>query len=136
MANARVYELMALKQTIELNAYKREAARLHEELDRLQKRRAQITDLDEGYREHLAVPDLRPGELRDVKQIISRLHERRDVDDARREILVTERDRVALILAEKKRQIERLGEEAKIIKSKERHAFEERSALLMPERRK
>ena len=68
MANARVYELMALKQTIELNAYKREAARLHEELDRLQKRRAQITDLDEGYREHLAVPDLRPGELRDVKR--------------------------------------------------------------------
>lgn len=136
MANARVYELMALKQTIELNAYKREAARLHEELDRLQKRRDQITDLDQGYRDHLTAPDLRPGEFRDVTQIIARLRERVDVDDARREILVTERDRVARILAEKKRQIERLGDEAKHVKTLERHAFEERSAMLMPERRK
>lgn len=136
MARARVYELMALKQTIELNAYRREAQRLHEELDRLEKRRAQILDLDQGYRDHLCAPGLRPGEFRDVTQIIARLHERRDVDDARREILITERDRVARILAEKKHQIDRLEDEAKAIKAKERQAFEERAALLMPERRK
>jgi len=50
MARARVYELMALKQTIELNAYRREAARLHEEIERLDKRREQIVDLGERER--------------------------------------------------------------------------------------
>ena len=136
MSRARIFQLMALKQTIELNAYKREAARLHEEIDRLEKRRVQIADLDQGYRDHLAMPGLTPVEYRDITQIIARLSERKSVDAARHEILLTERDRVARILAEKKRQIERLEEEARNVKIQERHAIEERNLMLMPERRK
>ena len=136
MARARVYELMALKQTIELNAYRREAARLHEEIDRLDKRREQIVDLDQGYREQLAQAGITANEYRDITQIIARLHERTSVDLARREILETERERVGKILAEKKRKIERLEEEAKMVKIHERQALEERALLLMPEPRK
>ena len=136
MARARVYELMALKQTIELNAYRREAARLHEEINRLDKRREQIVDLDQGYREQLAQAGITANEYRDITQIIARLHERTSVDLARREILETERERVGKILAEKKRKIERLEEEAKMVKIHERQALEERALLLMPERRK
>ena len=136
MARARVYELMALKQTIELNAYRREASRLHEEIDRLDKRREQIVDLDHGYREQLAVPGITVNEYRDITQIIARLHERTSVDLARREILETERERVGKILAEKKRKIERLEEEAKMVKIQERHILDERALMLMPERRK
>ncbi len=136
MARARVYELMALKQTIELNAYRREAARLHEEIDRLDKRREQIVELDHGYREQLAVPEITVNEYRDITQIIARLHERTTVDLARREILETERERVAKILAERMRKIERLEEEAKMVKIQERQILEERALLLMPERRK
>jgi archaellum component FlaC len=136
MARARVYELMALKQTIELNAYRREASRLHEEIDRLDKRREQIVDLDQGYREQLAVPGITANEYRDITQIIARLHERTSVDLARREILETERERVGKILAEKKRKIERLEEEAKMVKIQERHILDERALMLMPERRK
>jgi archaellum component FlaC len=136
MARARVYELMALKQTIELNAYRREAARLHEEIDRLEKRREQIVDLDQGYREQLATPGITANEYRDITQIIARLHERTSVDLARREILETERERVGKILAERKRKIERLEEEAKMVKVQERQALDERALLLMPERRK
>jgi archaellum component FlaC len=136
MARARVYELMALKQTIELNAYRREAARLHEEIDRLEKRREQIVDLNQGYREQLTAPGITANEYRDITQIISRLHERTSVDLARREILETERERVGKILAERKRKIERLEEEAKMVKIQERQALDERALLLMPERRK
>jgi len=136
MSRARIFELMALKQSIELNAYRREAARLHEEIDRLNKRRLQITDLDQGYREQLAAPGLTAIEYRDITQIIGRLHERTAVDQARREILETERERVARILAERKRKIERLEEEAKAVKVKERHAIEESNLMLMPERRR
>ena len=136
MARARVYELMALKQTIELNAYRREASRLHEEIDRLDKRREQIADLDQGYREQLAVPGITANEYRDITQIIARLHERTSVDLARREILETERERVGKILAERKRKIERLEEEAKMVKVQERQILDERALLLMPERRK
>ena len=136
MARARVYELMALKQTIELNAYRREASRLHEEIDRLDKRREQIVDLDQGYREQLAVPGITANEYRDITQIIARLHERTSVDLARREILETERERVGKILAEKKRKIERLEEEAKMVKIQERQILDERALMLMPERRK
>ena len=136
MARARVYELMALKQTIELNAYRREASRLHEEIDRLDKRREQIVDLDHGYREQLAVPGITVNEYRDITQIIARLHERTSIDLARREILETERERVGKILAEKKRKIELLEEEAKMVKIQERHILDERALMLMPERRK
>jgi archaellum component FlaC len=136
MARARVYELMALKQTIELNAYRREAARLHEEIDRLDKRREQIVDLDQGYREQLAMPGITANEYRDITQIIARLHERTSVDLARREILETERERVGKILAERKRKIERLEEEAKMVKIHERQLLDERALMLMPERRK
>jgi hypothetical protein len=109
---------------------------LHEEIDRLDKRREQIVDLDQGYREQLAVPGITANEYRDITQIIARLHERTSVDLARREILETERERVGKILAERKRKIERLEEEAKMVKIQERQILDERALLLMPERRK
>lgn len=135
MSRVRILELMALKETIQLQAYKREAARLFEEIDRLDKRREQIKDLDQGYREHLAMPELRAQEYRDILQIIARLKERCDVDDARREILMVERVRLTRILAEKKRHIERLEDEARQEKILLRHQLEERRAGLMPARR-
>jgi len=84
----------------------------------------------------LAQAGITANEYRDITQIIARLHERTSVDLARREILETERERVGKILAEKKRKIERLEEEAKMVKIHERQALEERALLLMPERRK
>jgi hypothetical protein len=136
MSRARILELMAMKETIQLQAYRKEATRLFEEIDRLVKRRAQIDDLEQGYREHLAMPGLRAQEYRDVLQLIALLRERREVDAARREILDAERDRLTKILSEKKRQIERLQEEAKRIKILSRQELEDRQATLLPARRK
>jgi hypothetical protein len=136
MSRARILELMAMKETIQLQAYRKEATRLFEEIDRLVKRRAQIDDLEQGYREHLATPQLRAQEYRDVLQLIALLRERREVDAARREILDAERERLTKILSEKKRQIERLQEEAKRIKILLRQELEDRQATLLPARRK
>jgi hypothetical protein len=136
MSRVRILELMAMKETIQLQAYTKEATRLFEEIDRLVKRRAQIDDLEQGYRDHLATPQLRAQEYRDVLQLIALLRERREVDGARREILDAERDRLTKILGEKKRQIDRLQEEAKRLKILARHEFEERQASLLPARRK
>jgi hypothetical protein len=136
MSRSRILELMAMKETIQLQAYRKEATRLFEEIDRLVKRRAQIDDLEQGYREHLATPELRAQEYRDVLQLIALLRERREVDAARREILDAERDRLSKILGEKKRQIERLQDEAKRLKMLSRQEFEDRQATLLPARRK
>ncbi len=135
MNRARTLKLIALKHTIELQAYRREAGRLNDELTRLKNRRTQINDLEVGYREHLALPDLRVPEYRDVMQIIGRLRERRDIDDARRDILSVEQVRLSEILAKKQRQIERLEQEAIEVLRTERYALEERLESLNPARR-
>ena len=103
MSRARTMQLIALKQTIALQAYRREANRLFEEIARLDARIAQIAELDRGYREQLTVPGMHITEYRDVLQIIGRLRERSDIDKARNEILDVERTRLlnALILRRK-----------------------------------
>ncbi len=126
---------MALKQTIALQVHRREATRLFDEIARLDARITQIADLDRGYREQLQIPDLHVTEYRDVLQIIGRLRERSDIDKARNEILDVERVRLRALLAEKKRQIDRLEDSAKQVKNEERLALEERLARLTPARR-
>jgi hypothetical protein len=135
MSRARKYELMALKHTITLQAYRREAARLFEEIARLDARIAQITELDQGYRQQLTEPNMHITEYRDVLQIMARLSERREIDVARHEILGSERKRLITILAEKKQQIEKLEESALQIKKEEQADREKRAESLAPARR-
>jgi hypothetical protein len=135
MSRDRTYQLIATKHTIKLNAFRREAAKLMEELKRLDERLDQISGLWTGYREHLALPDMKANEARDVLHIMGQLHQRREIDKARGDILRNERNRLSAILAEKKRQIERLEEAAKDWRKQERLEREERQAALMPARR-
>ena len=135
MSRARTMELIALKQTITLQAYRREAKRLFEEIARLEARIAQIAELDRGYREQLTLPDMHITEYRDVLQIIGKLRERSDIDKARNEILDVERTRLRTLLAEKKRQIETLEESARQAKNEERRERDERLERLTPARR-
>ena len=123
MSRARKFDLIALKHTIALQAYRREASRLFEEIARLDARIAQIIELDLGYREQLAIPDLHMTEYRDVLQI------------TRNEILSVERNRLIKVLAEKKRQIEKLVESAVEVRKEERREREDRAAALVPARR-
>ena len=84
---------------------------------------------------------LRPGSAkwqtsrRLTVQILARLNERKDVDGARREILDVERVRLAGMLAECKRQIDRLQEEEMAARRVERLEKEARREALMPTRR-
>jgi hypothetical protein len=135
MSRARKFDLIALKHTIALQAYRREASRLFEEIARLDARIAQIIELDLGYREQLAIPDLHMTEYRDVLQIMNRLQQRREIDVTRNEILSVERNRLIQVLAEKKRQIEKLEESAVEVRKEERREREDRAAALVPARR-
>ena len=135
MSRARKYELIALKHTIALQTYRREAARLFEEIARLDARIAQITELDLGYRKQLTEPNMHITEYRDVLQIISRLSERREIDVARNEILGAERKRLIKILAEKKQQIEKIEDSARQIKKEEQSERDSRAEALIPARR-
>ena len=135
MIRPRALAIVALKRKIALNEIKREASRLAEEIDRLDTRLAQVADLQSAYKEHLALPGMSPTELRSTVQILNRLNERRDVDGARREILETERVRLAGMLAERKRQIDKLEEEELAARRAERAEKEARREALMPMRR-
>lgn len=135
MTRARALAVVALKRKIALNAVRREAARLAEEIQRLETRLTQVAELSASYREHLAMPGLNPTEFRSTVQILARLNERKDVDGARREILDVERVRLAGMLAECKRQIDRLQEEELAARRVERLEKEARREALMPTRR-
>lgn len=135
MIRPRALQVVALKRKIALNEVKREAARLAEEIDRLEKRLAQVEELRQSYREHLSVPGLSPTELRSTLQILTRLSERKDVDGARREILEVERVRLAALLADRKRQIDRIEEEERASRRAERAEKDARREALMPARR-
>lgn len=135
MIRPRALAIVALKRKIALNEIKREASRLAEEIDRLDTRLTQVADLQSAYKEHLALPGMSPTELRSTVQILNRLSERRDVDGARREILETERVRLAGMLAERKRQIDKLEEEELAARRAERAEKEARREALMPMRR-
>lgn len=135
MIRPRALAIVALKRKIALNEIKREASRLAEEIDRLDTRLTQVADLQSAYKEHLALPGMSPTELRSTVQILNRLNERRDVDGARREILETERVRLAGMLAERKRQIDKLEDEELAARRAERAEKEARREALMPMRR-
>ena len=135
MSRARTMELIALKQSITLQAHRREAKRLFDEIARLEARIAQIADLDRGYRDQLAHPEMHVTEYRDVLQIIGKLRERSDIDKARNEILDVERTRLRALLAEKKRQIDTLEENARQARREERREKDERLERLTPARR-
>lgn len=135
MTRARALAVVALKRKIALNAVRREAARLAEEIQRLESRLGQVAELSASYREHLALPGLNPTEFRSTVQILARLNERKEVDGARREILDVERVRLAGMLAECKRQIDRLQEEEMAARRIERLEKEARREALMPTRR-
>ena len=74
-------------------------------------------------------------EYRDVLQIMTRLQQRREIDVTRNEILSVERNRLIKVLAEKKRQIEKLEESAVEVRKEERREREDRAAALVPARR-
>ena len=135
MSRARTMELLALKKAITLQSYRREAARLFEEIARLEARITQIAELDRGYREQLALPEMHVTEYRDVLNIIGKLRERSDIDRARNEILDVERTRLRKLLAEKMREIETLEDAARQAKSEERRERDERLERLTPARR-
>lgn len=135
MIRPRALAIVALKRKIALNEIKREAARLAEEIERLDTRLTQVSELQAAYRDHLALPNMSPTELRSTVQILNRLNERRDVDGARREILETERVRLAGMLAERKRQIDKLEDEEQAARRAERAEKEARREALMPMRR-
>jgi hypothetical protein len=135
VTRARALAVVALKRKIALNAVRREASRLAEEIQRLESRLAQVAELSASYREHLAMPGLNPMEFRSTVQILARLNERKEVDGARREILDVERVRLAGMLAECKRQIDRLQEEELAARRAERLEKEARREALMPARR-
>lgn len=129
---ARTLQLMGKKVTILLEAYKREARKLAEELKRLDTRIGQIDELNASYRDHLTLPALRASEYRDTASILMRLTERREIDAQRHALLSVERDRLGRILAEKKRQIERLEEEAKRVLAAERMEKDRMREMLTP----
>jgi hypothetical protein len=135
VTRSRALAVVALKRKIAMNAVRREAMRLGEEIERLEMRLNQVADLSQSYREHLAIPSLNPTELRSTMQILARLNERKDVDGARRGILEVERVRLAGMLAECKRQIDRLNEEEMAARQSERLEKEARREALMPTRR-
>lgn len=135
MTRARALAVVTLKRRIAMNALQREAARLAEEIERLETRLAQVADLAQSYREHLSLPGLNPTELRSTLQIMARLNERKEVDGSRREIFEVERVRLAGMLADCKRQIDRLGEEEATARRAERLEREARREALMPARR-
>ena len=135
MTRSRALAVVGLKRKIAMNAVRREAVRLSEEIERLELRLNQVADLSQSYRDHLTIPSLNPTELRSTMQILARLNERKDVDGARRDILEVEKVRLAAMLAECKRQIDRLQEEELAARQRERLEKEARREALMPIRR-
>ncbi len=136
MSRARLIRLYSLSRTIKLNEIRREAARLAEEIARIDQRLEQVVQLQTGYREHLRLPVLSMIEVRGVNDIVGRLNERRQVDSARRDVLETERVRIAAMLAERKRQIEKLEEEERQARRLERAEREAIREALMPSPRR
>ncbi len=135
MSRSRIINRFALSKTIQLLGFKREAARLNEEVMRLRERIEQVQGLERSYREHLALPSLSMLEYRSVMDISRRLGERKTIDQARLELLDVERVHLAKLLAGKQQQIDLLDDEAKRAKQTERQEKEDRQELLMPARR-
>jgi hypothetical protein len=136
MNRSRILTLVGLKATIAQQAVRREAQKLAAELSRLDALLSQIGNLEQNYKDHLKLPSLRPTEYRDTVSILSRLQNRRSLDTSRIEMLLIERDRLSAILAEKKRHIDRLADEAKSALRQEREERDRIQEALLPARRR
>lgn len=136
MKRSRILALVGLKATIAQQAVRREAQKLAAELSRLDALLKQIDSLELSYKDHLKLPSLRPAEYQDTVSILSQLQNRRSLDRSRLEMLSIERNRLSATLAEKKRHIDRLAEEAKKAQRQERDERERIQEALLPSRRK
>jgi outer membrane protein assembly factor BamD (BamD/ComL family) len=132
---ARITRLAALKRQVELQKWLSEASRLHEELKRLNERIEQVDMLKTLYNQQLRAPSLTSKELIGIRIIDNHLNDRRDIDHNRRELLEVERQHMAVMLAQKKTQVDTLQLEAKQLKRAEANERFERLQALVPLKR-
>jgi len=127
--------LAALKRQVELQKWLSEASRLNTEIKRLNERIDQVDALKKLYNQQLRVPSLTSKELIGIRIIDNHLNDRRDIDHNRRELLEVERQRMAVMLAQKKNQVDTLQSEAKQLKKAEANERFERLQALVPLKR-
>jgi hypothetical protein len=132
---ARITRLAALKRQVELQKWLSEASRLNTEIKRLNERIDQVDALKKLYNQQLRVPSLTSKELIGIRIIDNHLNDRRDIDHNRRELLEVERQRMAVMLAQKKNQVDTLQSEAKQLKKAEANERFERLQALVPLKR-
>ena len=130
--NSRRVKLYSIKKNIELLGYRREADQLKSELDRLNKRIEQVAELEAGYKQQLAMPDMSATVYMTIIDIFHRLSERRRLDQARYDMLETERSRLTGIVISKKREVEKLEDQAKAMAVQEREEKQELADRMMP----
>ena len=130
--NSRRVKLYSIKKNIELLGYRREADQLKSELDRLNKRIEQVAELEAGYKQQLAMPEMSATEYMTIIDIFHRLSERRRLDQDRYDMLETERSRLTGIVISKKREVEKLEDQAKAMAVQEREEKQELADRMMP----
>ena len=130
--NSRRVKLYSIKKNIELLGFRREADQLKSELDRLNKRIEQVAELEAGYKQQLAMPEMSATEYMTIIDIFHRLSERRRLDQARYDMLETERSRLTGIVISKKREVEKLEDQAKSMAIQEREEKQEIADIMMP----
>ena len=130
--NSRRVKLYSIKKNIELLGYRREADQLKSELDRLNKRIEQVAELEAGYKQQLAMPEMSATEYMTIIDIFHRLSERRRLDQSRYDMLETERSRLTGIVISKKREVEKLEDQAKTMAIQEREEKQEIADRMMP----
>lgn len=135
MKTARITRLAALKRQVELQKWMSEASRLNSEIKRLNERIDQVDTLKQLYNQQLRAPSLTSKELIGIRVIDNHLNDRRDIDHNRRELLEVERQRMAVMLAQKKSQVDTLQLEAKQLKRAEANERFERQQALVPLKR-
>ena len=135
MKTARITRLAALKRQVELQKWLSEAGRLNDEIKRLNERIDQVDMLKQLYNQQLRAPSLTSKELIGIRVIDNHLNDRRDIDHNRRELLEVERQRMAVMLAQKKSQVDTLQLEAKQLKRAEANERFERLQALVPLKR-
>jgi hypothetical protein len=129
---SRRVKLYATKKNIELLGYQREAMQLRTELDRLSQRIEQVRQLLEGYHQQMAMPEMTGTEYMTIVDIYHRLSERRRFDESRFEVLDAERARLTGIMIQKKREVEKLEDKAKVLRIQEIEEKEEKAQKTLP----
>ena len=129
---SRRVKLYATKKNIELLGFQREAVQLRTELERLSQRIEQVRQLQEGYHQQMAMPEMTGPEYMTILDIYHRLSERRRFDESRFEVLDAERARLTGIMVQKKREIEKLDDKVKVLRVQEREEKEEKAMKSMP----